>query len=287
MPDRLLLGAGHQRLADGLHPVERPAEGAGHRHVAAHQRHRRVGAVHLHDLDLGGVDAEMLERPEQLVVGDVAGRRRHLLALELLGVRLGDAAVVADDAEVVLGIGDGDADELQRGAVGDADHEGHEAVAVGDVDVARDHRLVHLGAGAEGAPLDLDAELLVVGLVHLGDLVRRRPFEEVGHRHLVLRRRRAGGQQRRPCQRAARHRRLLHSPHLPVVATIDLPTVRVVYSIVSGPVINPIVTAARSRVNRAVPASTVAPDGTCLTECVAADPELRNQELGNRRRVLG
>ena len=98
---------------------------------------------------------------------------------------LGDAGVVAHDAGVVVGVGHGHAHHLDRRVVGDAHHEGHEALRVGDVHVARDHGLGHLVAVAEGAELHRDAQALLVGALDLRHLVGGGPLQEVGHRHLV------------------------------------------------------------------------------------------------------
>ena len=183
--DRLLFGRGHQHRADLLHALERPAERAARRYVPARQGDRRVRPVHLHHVHLRGVHAEVVEHPEQLVVGHIADGGRDLLAFQLGRVGLGDAGVAVDHAVVGLGIAHRHPDELERKPVGDGDHPGHQPLGVGDVDVARGHRLAHLVAVAEGAPFHLDAQGLVVGLLELRDLVRGRPLEEVGHRDLV------------------------------------------------------------------------------------------------------
>ena len=194
--DRLLLRRCHQLVAVLLHPLERAAEGAGRGDVSARKRDGGIGAVHLHHVDLGGVDAQMIERAQELVVGHVADRGRDLLALQFARIRLRDAGVGVDDAVVGLRVAHRHADELERETVGDRDNPRHQPLGIGDLHVARDHRLAHLVAVAEGAPLHLDAHCLVIGLLELRYLVRGRPLEEVSHRDLV-----EGG-----CRRCEQHR---------------------------------------------------------------------------------
>ena len=108
--------------------VWRAAEGAARSDVSAGQGDCRIGTVHLHHVDLGGVDTEVVEHAEQLVVGHVA--HRH-------------------------------SDELERQAAGHRDHPGNQSLGVGDVHVAGGHRLAHLVAVAEGPPFHLDAKCRV------------------------------------------------------------------------------------------------------------------------------
>ena len=162
------------------HAPESPAPAAGHGHLASRQRRRAVDRHHVDHLHLAGVDAQMFQRAQQLVVGDRAEGNGDLLALQGLGIGLVDGRLVVDHAVVVLGVGDGHAHRLQRGALGDRDGEGNGTHGIGDLHLARHHRLRHGRAGFEGAPVQLDAHLLVVPLFGLRDLVRRRPLREVG-----------------------------------------------------------------------------------------------------------
>ena len=102
--DGLLLGRRHQHRAELLHPLERPSEGAAGRHVPPSEGNRRIGPVHLDHLDLRGVDPEVVEHAEQLVVSHVADRRGDLLAFQIGSVGLCDAGVAVDGAVVRLGI---------------------------------------------------------------------------------------------------------------------------------------------------------------------------------------
>ena len=159
--DRLLLCRGHQLRAVLLHPLERASEGAGCGDIPARERDRRIGAVHLNHADLGGIDAEVIEHAQQLVVGDVADGRRDLLAFQLGRICLCDAGIGMDDAVVCLCVAHRHTDEFERQAVGDRDHPGDQPLGIGDLHVARDHRLAHLVAVTEGAPFDFDAHRLV------------------------------------------------------------------------------------------------------------------------------
>ena len=183
--DGLLLLGGHQRFAEVHHPLQRAAEPARHRHVAARQGRRAFRRVHLQEVDLARVHAQMLQRAQHLVMRHVAHGARHLPALQVLRVGLGDARVLVDDAVVVLRVGHRRADQLQRGALGHPHHEGRQPLGVGDLHVARHHRGGHLVAVAERTPVDLGAHLLVEGAVGLERQVRRRPLQEVRHRDLV------------------------------------------------------------------------------------------------------
>jgi hypothetical protein len=98
-----------------------------------------------------------------------------------------------DDAVVILGIADRHIDDLDILTGGGRDNEGRHALADRDVHIARGHCCRHRGAGVEGAPVDGDAQFLLVDAHLLGILERHRPFEEIGNGQFVHALRDAGG----------------------------------------------------------------------------------------------
>ena len=127
------------------------------------------------------IDAQMLHHRQHLEVGDVAGRRHDGGAGQRLRcVFLGDTKSGLSHAVVGLGVGDGDADQLQIGAVVDKVGERGQALRVGDVDAAALHRLGHLAAALERNPVDRHTDGVTKRTVLLSDLVRGRPLGEVG-----------------------------------------------------------------------------------------------------------
>ena len=134
------------------------------------------------------------------------GAERHgdLLAGEVANGRLVDLELRLHDAVVVFGIAHRHVEHLEVLTGRGRDDEWRHALADGDLHVARGHRRAHRGARVEADPVDPDAHLLFVGAVHLRELERHRPLEEVGDGDFVEMTARIGrlpARERRSCDR--------------------------------------------------------------------------------------
>ena len=184
----LLFRTGHHQVAAiGDHLVDRTAERTGQCHVTAVER-SDSGSTTLRRnvLNASEVDTKVLQHLQQLEVGHVADRGVDLLTGQRCS-RIGCSHPVVGMRNTVVGIGVGHshADDLQRGTARHKVRKRRETLRVRDVDITGLHGQGHVATTAKRKPVHLDTEGGVVGLFDLGDLVGRRPLQEIRHVQLV------------------------------------------------------------------------------------------------------
>ena len=152
--ERAELARGDHHLAVLLDLAERRVPDERRVDVAALPGGGDLRRLQVEDLDLVRVDAEMLEREQQVEVRGRDERHADLLADQVLD--LGDAGALARDQR--LGRRDvlDDPDQLHVDALADAGGDRARA-RERDLDVARRHRGDHLGAAVELPVLDVPA----------------------------------------------------------------------------------------------------------------------------------
>ncbi|MBS1265194.1 MAG: hypothetical protein MAG471_01031 [Acidimicrobiaceae bacterium] len=153
------------------------------------------------------IDTEMLQHLQQLEMRHVADRRIHLLTSQGRG-RIGRSHPVVRMRDTVVGIGIGHShtDNLQIRTRRHEVRKRRKTLRIRNVDITGLHGQGHVATTGKRKPVHLDTQSSVIGLIDLGNLVGRRPLQEIRHVQLIQTSSRLSSNRRRRSRRSSRSR---------------------------------------------------------------------------------